>query len=638
MPAGPRGPVARVTALVLALLAGPVAVLGAAPGAHAAPARAGARFVAVRPVRVADSRLDFGTDFAALNAGQETFVNALPGQLQSQLGVAPDEVVAVVVNVTLTRTERAGHLTLWQYGQPRPATAALNAPGRLATVSNMATVPVDEWGRVGVFTNTGGELIADVQGVYVVDAARRSDPAAPVRAGRLVPYVPTRVLDTRQLGTALLPRQLATLSLARAIPADAIAVVLAVTATNTARPGYVTVFPSGTRPPDISHVTVDEAGQTRTSQVITAVQNQRLQVFSAAGGDVLVDLLGYYTGARAPASVNGLFHVIAPTRVLDTRATGPLAADSVTRVGFDAASAIGATAGAVAGNVVAVDPAGPGYLTAYPTGGPRPEPATVSAHAVGVSVANHATLLLGGDGAVELFARLPTHAVVEVYGYFAGRPGKRLLPDARVPAETRWTLGEIVAADTPPPASTNFEYGTLADGTPAERWDPCRRIDLAVNFGAASAEQVDMFSLALAKVVAATGLPIVLVGGFDRTLRPDGASDVGADLAVQVVAPTDPVWIEQTGGVNSAGYTYGMAQVAGGRYWFDDVVVTVPNTLPLMLTLHVFMHELGHAVGLQHVGSRGEVMYPRGHHASPVEWGPGDLAGLAAVGAGAGCR
>nr|WP_255633411.1 matrixin family metalloprotease [Demequina sp. TTPB684] len=44
------------------------------------------------------------------------------------------------------------------------------------------------------------------------------------------------------------------------------------------------------------------------------------------------------------------------------------------------------------------------------------------------------------------------------------------------------------------------------------------------------------------------------------------------------------------------------------------------------------MHELAHVVGLDHVNDESELMFPA--VTSTVTWGPGDLAGLAAAGAG----
>jgi hypothetical protein len=51
----------------------------------------------------------------------------------------------------------------------------------------------------------------------------------------------------------------------------------------------------------------------------------------------------------------------------------------------------------------------------------------------------------------------------------------------------------------------------------------------------------------------------------------------------------------------------------------------------------LLMHELGHAVGLGHAHDERDVMFPVITTASRAQWGPGDLAGLALVGKGAGC-
>ncbi|MGJ9411746.1 matrixin family metalloprotease [Aeromicrobium sp. CF4.19] len=45
----------------------------------------------------------------------------------------------------------------------------------------------------------------------------------------------------------------------------------------------------------------------------------------------------------------------------------------------------------------------------------------------------------------------------------------------------------------------------------------------------------------------------------------------------------------------------------------------------------VLLHELAHLVGLDHVDDTDELMYPT---SGPLEWGPGDLAGLEALGEG----
>lgn len=54
------------------------------------------------------------------------------------------------------------------------------------------------------------------------------------------------------------------------------------------------------------------------------MNNGAVDIFTSAGGHVIVDVAGYYTGASGPANSTGLFVPISPTRFVDTRNPGPL--------------------------------------------------------------------------------------------------------------------------------------------------------------------------------------------------------------------------------------------------------------------------------------------------------------------------
>jgi len=119
---------------------------------------------------------------------------------------------------------------------------------------------------------------------------------------------------------------------------------------------------------------------------------------------------------------------------------------------------------------------------------------------------------------------------------------------------------------------------------------------------------------------AADGDPLpVLIGWADSEEVPELAGDVA--------------------GIGGATY----AEVGGRRSYVTGMVVLDVDTYDQVATfddadsvqLAVFLHELGHLVGLAHVDDRGEIMFADG--VTRTDYGTGDLDGLARLGAGS-CR
>lgn len=120
------------------------------------------------------------------------------------------------------------------------------------------------------------------------------------------------------------------------------------------------------------------------------------------------------------------FVPLAPTRVLDTRATSPVnysgskpAAGSTTDLIVAGRGGVPATgAGAVVLNVTGVDATAPGFVTVFPTGQARPNTSSLNIDGLGENIANQVTVALGADGKVSLYSERGNHFVVDVAGYY----------------------------------------------------------------------------------------------------------------------------------------------------------------------------------------------------------------------------
>jgi hypothetical protein len=209
------------------------------------------------------------------------------------------------------------------------------------------------------------------------------------------------------------------------VPATgASAVVLNVTATETEGSGYVSVYPAGS-PPEASNLNYPAAGRDAAGQVIVPVApDGKVRLFTFATAHLVADVAGWFTDDSAAESDVGLFVPITSARALDTRngiggPAGKIAAGGTVKVqiaGFGGIPATGAAA--VVANLTLVEADQAGYVTAWPTGLPRPYASSVNGDRAGAVVANHVTIPLGADGSISLFNDAGGHLLVDVTGWY----------------------------------------------------------------------------------------------------------------------------------------------------------------------------------------------------------------------------
>jgi LPXTG-site transpeptidase (sortase) family protein len=395
--------------LPLVLLAGGAPLLAPAP---AGASTSTSRFEAVGPLRLLDTR-DLG---ARPGAGSVLTVPVTAHPLVA------DDALAAVLTVTVTETAAPGYVTVWPAGEGRPVASNLNVDQPGTTVPNLVTVRLGG-GAVQIFIQPAAHVVVDVSGVF--------RPATSATAGRLVTAAPValpqRVLDTRDLGAPLRQGGSTRITLPSWVPRDATAAVVNLTITETFGPGFWTAWPSGTSRPVASSLNASFAGQTVAAQAIVPLGNGAFDVFAMAGGHLVVDVAGYFTGASAPLATSGLFVPVSPSRLLDTREGGalnPLGAGMKPQAQWSVEVPVAGRAGvgvaaAASFNVTLTSTRGPGFVTGWPAGQPRPLASTLNATAAWQTVANHALVPLGSRG-LSLFTQSGSHMVVDVNGWYTG--------------------------------------------------------------------------------------------------------------------------------------------------------------------------------------------------------------------------
>jgi len=177
-------------------------------------------------------------------------------------------------------------------------------------------------------------------------------------------------------------------------------------------------------------------------------------------------------------------------------------------------------------------------------------------------------------------------------------------------------------------------------------YNPCKPIDIVVNDALAPPRAARLVDEAVASVERATGLRLRVIGTTDEQPsehRPNRQQDrYGDRWAPVLLAWTTPDQERRLAG-NIAGIG-GSVPVSTGmsgdlRYVTGIVFLDAPQFRRLLPQVAgweraraIVMHELGHLVGLAHVEDPMELMGEQ--NMIPMDFGPGDLEGLAALGNG----
>jgi hypothetical protein len=202
------------------------------------------------------------------------------------------------------------------------------------------------------------------------------------------------------------------------VPSTADAVVLNVTATGGSANSFLTAFPSGGAVPNASNVNFG-VGETIPNLVTVKLGADGKVSFANAIGTVHVvaDLVGYFD-----ANTGDSFHVLAPTRALDSRTgvgwSGALAMGAPRSLQVTGANGIPTAAHAILANTTVTAGTANSFVTVYPAGAPLPIASNLN-FAAGQTIANLTAVKLG-DGGQTTFANAQgsVHVVADVVGYY----------------------------------------------------------------------------------------------------------------------------------------------------------------------------------------------------------------------------
>jgi alpha-tubulin suppressor-like RCC1 family protein len=324
----------------------------------------------------------------------------------------------VVMNVTAVGPATSGYLTVFPCGSRQPNASNLNFDAGM-TVPNLVVTSIGKDGKICVYTSAATELIVDVSEQFPRGQVVASNPS------RLTDTRPgSQTVDDRAQGEGIRAAGSVTavqVTGRSGVPANAGVAILNVTVTGTVGPGYVTVFPCDSPPPNASSLNYSADSTVANLVVSKLSSNGTVCVYTDAATHLIVDFAGYFNPRQSS------YVPIAPARLGDTRVgavtidgrsqgAGFSAAGSTTEVMVAGRGIVAPSATNAMLNITVTAPESTGFVTVYPCGTTRPDTSNVN-FAADQTVANGALTALGTNGTVCVYTSTATDVIIDINGY-----------------------------------------------------------------------------------------------------------------------------------------------------------------------------------------------------------------------------
>ncbi|MFZ9043016.1 MAG: hypothetical protein ACO225_15210, partial [Ilumatobacteraceae bacterium] len=238
-------------------------------------------------------RVVIPADLFKLDSG-ETYQLPVRTNASPAGGVLPAASSAVVMNVTVTQSSRAGYLQVFNNNADKTKSSNLNYQAG-DTAPNLVIAPIAADGTVKIFVQGGTHVVVDIVGYFTNSSASSST------AGLFVPVSPDRLVNTRDEGGVRPKGTLRTVdvaSLAGLTAGEVGAMFMNATLTDSLGAGYLQIYPTGRSTPGASsNVNVTGPDQIRPNAAITGVASGDITVHLQAGGNFILDAAGYFLAA-----------------------------------------------------------------------------------------------------------------------------------------------------------------------------------------------------------------------------------------------------------------------------------------------------------------------------------------------------